>query len=148
MLLSCCLCERKYCSRTLYYFLIIVKSLQLRRRRQIAESRKYCLVRVIVFFGVCFSIFFVSHRLGIRINSLHSPLSKSTGCQKKFTHQTTEYSHGIPKEIHPSHTTKERESKTLREAEEELKKESERERTQEMQRRLFFFFFYIYFTFI
>ena len=31
----------------------IVKSLQLRGRRQIAEPRKYCVVRVIVFFDVC-----------------------------------------------------------------------------------------------
>ena len=35
----------------------IVKSLQLCGRRQIAEPRKYCLVRVIVFFDVCFSLF-------------------------------------------------------------------------------------------
>ena len=41
----------------------IVKSLQLRERRQIAEPRKYCLVCVIVFFGICFSICFVSHGL-------------------------------------------------------------------------------------
>ena len=42
----------------------IVKSLQLRGRRQIAEPRKYCLVRVIVFSLTCvFSIYFVSHRL-------------------------------------------------------------------------------------
>ena len=62
--------ERKYCSHTLYSSLIIVKSLQLRGRRQIAEPRKYCLVRVIVFFGMCFLYFFVSHRLRIRVNSL------------------------------------------------------------------------------
>ena len=36
----------------------IVKSLQLRGRRQIAEPRKYCLVRVIVFFDVCFLYLF------------------------------------------------------------------------------------------
>ena len=55
------------------FFLIIVKSLQFRRRRQIAELRKYCFVYVIVFFGVCFLyfFFFVSHRLGIQVNSLH-----------------------------------------------------------------------------
>ena len=51
-----------------------MKFLQLRGRRQIAEPRKYCLVRVIIiifFFGVCFSLFvFVSHRLGFRLNSL------------------------------------------------------------------------------
>ncbi|KAK9997726.1 hypothetical protein SO802_022412 [Lithocarpus litseifolius] len=41
--------EQNHSSRTLYFFLIIVKSLQLRGRKQIAEPRKYCLVRVIVF---------------------------------------------------------------------------------------------------
>ena len=53
--------ERKYCSRcgcTLYSSLIIVIFLQLRGRRQIVEPRKYCLVRVIVFFfGMCFLYF-------------------------------------------------------------------------------------------
>ena len=52
--------ERKYCSRcgcTLYSPLIIVISLQLRGRRQIAEPRKYCLVRVIVFPCRVFSLF-------------------------------------------------------------------------------------------
>ena len=44
-------------SCTLYSSLILVKSLQLRGRRQIAEPRKYCLVRVIVFFGVRFLYF-------------------------------------------------------------------------------------------
>ena len=49
----------------------IVKSLQLRGRRQITESRKYCLVRVIVFFFACvFSTCFVSHRLEFWLNSL------------------------------------------------------------------------------
>ena len=48
----------------------IVKSLQLRGRRQIAEPCKYCLVRVIVFFDVCFLYLFVSHRLGFWLNSL------------------------------------------------------------------------------
>ena len=52
------LCERKYCSHTLYSFLIIVKFLQFRRRMQIAEPRKYYLVYVIVFFGMCFLYFF------------------------------------------------------------------------------------------
>ena len=56
---------------TLYSSLIIVISLQLRRRKQIAEPRKYCLVRVIVFLWLVFSlIFFVSHGLGIQFNSL------------------------------------------------------------------------------
>ena len=48
----------------------IVKSLQLCGRRQIAEPRKYCLVRVIVFFDVCFLYLFVSHRLEFWLNSL------------------------------------------------------------------------------
>ena len=42
----------------LYFSLIIVKSLQLCGRKQIAESRKYCFVHVIVFFGMCFLYFF------------------------------------------------------------------------------------------
>ena len=62
--------ERKDYSRTLYYSLIIMKSLPLRGCRQIAKPCKYCLVRVIVFFDVCFFYFFVSHRLGIWVNSL------------------------------------------------------------------------------
>ena len=37
--------------------MIIVKSLQLHGRRQIAESCKYCLVRMIVIFGMCFLYF-------------------------------------------------------------------------------------------
>ena len=37
--------------------MIIVKFLQLRGRRQIAESRKYCLVRVIFLFWRVFSLF-------------------------------------------------------------------------------------------
>ena len=58
-------------SCTLYSSLIIVKSLQLHGRRQIAEPRKYCLVCVIVFFSLaCVFSIFVSHRLGIRFNSL------------------------------------------------------------------------------
>ena len=65
--------EKKYCSRcgcTLYSSLIIVISMQLRGRRQITKSRKYCLVHVIVFLWRVFSLFFVSHGLGIRFNSL------------------------------------------------------------------------------
>ena len=50
--------------RTLYFSLIIVKSLQFRGCRQIAESRKYCLVPVIVFSLACiFSIFFIFYFL-------------------------------------------------------------------------------------
>ena len=48
----------------------IVKSLQLRGCRQIAEPRKYCLVRVIVFFGVCFLYLFCFSQVGIWLNSL------------------------------------------------------------------------------
>ena len=51
------ICAREDCSRTLYFFLIIVKSLQLHRHRQIAELRKYCLVRVIVFLWRVFYLF-------------------------------------------------------------------------------------------
>ena len=45
----------------------IVKSLQLRGRRQIAELHKYCLVRVIVFFDVCFLYLFYFSQVGILI---------------------------------------------------------------------------------
>ena len=47
----------KRCSRTLYFSLIIVKSLQLHGCKQIPEPRKYCLVRVIVFLWRVFSLF-------------------------------------------------------------------------------------------
>ena len=67
--------KKKHCSCTFYFSMIIVKSLQLCGRRQIIEPRKYCLVRVIVFFDVCFLYFFVSHRLGIWVNSLNSLIS-------------------------------------------------------------------------
>ena len=50
---------------TIVFSLIIVKSLQLRGRRQIAEQRKYCLVRVIVFFDVCFLYLFCFSQVGI-----------------------------------------------------------------------------------
>ena len=51
--------REKHCSCNLYFSMIIVKSLQLCGRRQIAEPCKYYLVRVIVFFllGVCFLYF-------------------------------------------------------------------------------------------
>ena len=61
------------CSRTLVFssFLIIVKSLQLRGRRQIAKPRKYCLVRVIFFFfSVCFLYFLFLTGWEFRLNSL------------------------------------------------------------------------------
>ena len=45
--------------RTIVSPYFIVKSLQLRGCRQIAEPRKYCLVHVIVFFGVCFLYLFL-----------------------------------------------------------------------------------------
>ena len=52
---------------TIVFSLIIVKSLQLRERRQIAEPRKYCFVRVIVFFGVCFLYLFFFSQVGILV---------------------------------------------------------------------------------
>ena len=55
----CCLRERKIVLPHLYFYLIIVKSLQLRERRQIAELRKYCLLRVIIFLWHVFSLFFL-----------------------------------------------------------------------------------------
>ena len=45
----------------------IVKSLQLRGRRQIAEPHKYCLVRVIVFFDMCFLYLFCFSQVGILV---------------------------------------------------------------------------------
>ena len=55
---------------TLYSSLIIVISLQLRGCRQITEPHKYCLIHVIVFLWHVFFSIFVSHRLGIQLNSL------------------------------------------------------------------------------
>ena len=52
---------------TLYSSLIIVKSLQLHGRKQIAEPLKYCLVRVIVFFSVCFLYLFCFSQVGILV---------------------------------------------------------------------------------
>ena len=52
--------------------------LQLRGRRQIAELRKYCLVRVIVFFGVCFLYFYFSQVGNFGSNSLQL-VSKEVG---------------------------------------------------------------------
>ena len=45
----------------------IVESLQLRGRRQIAEPRKYCFVRMIVFFDVCFLYLFCFSQVGILV---------------------------------------------------------------------------------
>ena len=62
--------ETLYC-RTLYFSLIIVKSLQLRERRQIAKLCKYCLVCVIIFLLVCvLSILCFSQVWEFQINSL------------------------------------------------------------------------------
>ena len=44
-----------------------MKSLQLRGRRQIVEPRKYCLVRVIVLFDVCFLYLFCFSQVGILV---------------------------------------------------------------------------------
>ena len=58
LLVLSCFVEIKNCSRTLYSSQRIVKFLQLWGRRQIAEPRKYCLVRVIVFLWRVFSLIF------------------------------------------------------------------------------------------
>ena len=50
----------------------IVKSLQFRGRRQIAEPCKYCLVRVIVFFDVCFFYLFCFSQVGILVKILYN----------------------------------------------------------------------------
>ena len=63
----CCCCCLEWVWNTVAAFLfslIIVKSLQLRERRQIAKPRKYYLVRVIVFFGVYFLYFFCFLQVG------------------------------------------------------------------------------------
>ena len=76
-----CFCEReKTVAALLYSSLIIVKSLQFRGRKQIAEPRKYCLVHVIVFFfGVCFSLFFCFFKgWEFGFNSLHTYLIFAT----------------------------------------------------------------------
>ena len=52
---------------TIVSLYLIVKSLQLRGRRQIAESRKYCLVHVIIFFGVCFLYLFCFSQVEILV---------------------------------------------------------------------------------
>ena len=71
--------EKKLHYRTLYFSLIIVKALQLHRRRQITEPCKYCLMHVIFFF------FFFSHVGNFRLipynwyQSLGLGLSGSNG---------------------------------------------------------------------
>ena len=77
-----CFYSENICNRTVYctFFLIIVKSLQFRKRRQIAEPRKYCLVHLITFFGVCFLYFFCFSQVGI---SVKFPTAKwSTGAAR------------------------------------------------------------------
>ena len=58
---------------TIVFSLIIVRSLQLRGHRQIAEPRKYCLMRVIVFFDVCFLYLFCFSQVEILVK-LPTPL--------------------------------------------------------------------------
>ena len=59
-------------------------SLQLRGPRQIVEPRKYFFMHVIVFlWRVFFLFYFFSHRLGIRLNSLH-PIASSSNCNQPF----------------------------------------------------------------
>ena len=48
------------------FSLIIVKSLQLRERRQIAEPRKYYLVRMIIFSLAC--VFYILFLTGLGIS--------------------------------------------------------------------------------
>ena len=82
--------SEKIYSRTLYFFLIIVKSLQLRGCKQIAEPRKYCFVRMIVFFGVCFLYLFCFSQVGIvvkfprRSNSWESTTSLEVEEEKEL----------------------------------------------------------------
>ena len=63
----------------------IVKSLQLRGRRQIAEPRKYCLMRVIVFFDVCFLYLFCFSQAEILVKFA----TVITSGQKIFLQHTT-----------------------------------------------------------
>ena len=55
--------EKLYCCN-LYFFLIIVKFLQFRERRQITELHKYCLLHVIVFLWHVFSLFVYFSQVG------------------------------------------------------------------------------------
>ena len=92
--------RRKTVAAFLYFFsLIIVKSLQLRGCRQIAEPRKYCLVCVIVLFSVCFLyfFFFVSHRLEFRSSTTLCPniFSVQIAIQKSFLSWDTLKTHLI-----------------------------------------------------
>ena len=75
---------------TIVFSLIIVKSLQFRGRKQIAEPRKYYLVRVIVFFGMCFLYLFCFSQVGIvvkfptRSNSWESTTSLEVEEEKEL----------------------------------------------------------------
>ena len=65
--------KEKLYYRSLYFSLIIVKFLQLRKRRQIVKPHKYCLVRMIIFSLACiFSSFLFLTDWEFRINSLQS----------------------------------------------------------------------------
>ena len=63
-----------YC-HTLYFSLIIMKSLQLYGCRQIAEPHKYCLVCAIIFLWRVFSLFCFSQFWEFRVNSLQQKLA-------------------------------------------------------------------------
>ena len=82
----CSFWERKKLNcRTLNFSLIIVKSLQLCRRGQIAESHKYCLMRVIVFLWHMFSLIFCFSQVGnLRLISLHKSASSLIGIYPKL----------------------------------------------------------------
>ena len=56
----------------------IVKSLQLRGRRQIAESHKYCFMHVIVFFDVYFLYLFCFSQVGILVKFPTGKLLETT----------------------------------------------------------------------
>ena len=66
----------------------IVKSLQLRGRRQIAEPRKYCLVRVIFYFDMCFLYLFCFSQVGILVKF---PTQKVSVYLCQIVYNRTEY---------------------------------------------------------
>ena len=79
----CChVFERNTALPRFVFSLITVKSLQLHGRRQIAEPHKYCLMRVIFFFGVCFLYFFcfsqVRNFVFIPYNTYIKPIHSAT----------------------------------------------------------------------
>ena len=69
----------------------IVKSLQLRGRRQIAEPHKYCLVRVIVFFDVCFLYLFCFSQVGILVKIPYSFKGRSAKGCSYFSNRRPEF---------------------------------------------------------